>query len=120
MERVKWTDERMSAMDEKFDRLFDELHALREEMREGFAGVRSEISGLRADVSREIKGVRADVSGEIKGVRADVSTEIKGVRGEIAAVRADQWAFQRQVLSVVAGLAIALIGLLGAFVAAQF
>jgi hypothetical protein len=84
MERTKWTDERiddrMSAMDEKWDRAFEELRTLHAEMRPGFADLRA----------------------------------------EIAATRADLWSFQKQVLAIVAAAAVALIGLLGAFVAAQF
>jgi hypothetical protein len=72
MERGSWTDdrldERMAAMEEKFDRLFEEL---------------------------------------------------RDVRGEIAALRADFSAFQRQVVVILAGLAVGQLGLLGAFVAAQ-
>ena len=51
MERVKWTDERMAAMDEKFDRLFEELHALRGEMRAGFAELRGEIIAFHRQVT---------------------------------------------------------------------
>jgi hypothetical protein len=91
MERTKWTDERiderMAAIDQRFDReseairdLGREIRDLRDEMRSGFSELRAEIAGCRADL----------------------------------------WAFQKQVLPIVAGLAIALIGLLGAFVAAQF
>ena len=91
MERTKWTDERiderMAAIDQRFDReseairdLGREIRDLRDEMRSGFSELRVEIAGCRADL----------------------------------------WAFQKQVLPIVAGLAIALIGLLGAFVAAQF
>jgi hypothetical protein len=85
MERVRWTDERiderMAAMDEKFDRLFDELHSLRDEMRAGFGELRGEIVLLRTELGKEIL------------------------------------ASHRQVTFIVAGLAIALIGLLGAAVA---
>ena len=88
MEGARWTDaridERMNAIDDKFDRLFDELHTLREEMRAGFAELRSELGG------------------EIGGLRSDLS------------------AFQRQVTLIVAAFAVGLLGVLGAFAAAQF
>jgi hypothetical protein len=113
MERAKWTDdlidERMAAMDEKFDRLFTEVREFRQEMRAGFSELRSENVGLRRDIAVVDSGLRRDIAGVDSGLR-----------GEIATMRADLWAFQKQVLSIVAGLAIALIGLLGAFVAAQF
>jgi hypothetical protein len=51
----RWTDERiderMIASDEKFDRQFDELRILREEMRAGFAALRAEIGGVRSDLT---------------------------------------------------------------------
>jgi hypothetical protein len=55
MERVRWTDERiderMAAIDDTFDRVFRELHTLREEMRAGFAELRGEIGGVRSDLA---------------------------------------------------------------------
>jgi hypothetical protein len=54
MKRARWTDDlldhRMAAMDEKFDRLFIETRAVREEMRVGFSELRGEISELRRDL----------------------------------------------------------------------
>ena len=51
MERVKWTDglidERMAAIDEKFNRQLEEIRGLREEMRSGFSGLRAEMGALR-------------------------------------------------------------------------
>ena len=83
MERVRWTDERiderMAAIDNTFDRVFTELHTLREEMHAGFAQLRAEMAADRAEVV----------------------------------------VFHRQVTLIVAGQVVALIGLLGAFVAAQ-
>jgi hypothetical protein len=94
MERVKWTDdlidERMAAIDDKFDRQLEELRALRSEMRSGFSEL-----------------------------RAEMRTGFTEMRAEMAAIRSDLWNFQRQALTIVAGLLIALVGLLGAFVAAQ-
>jgi hypothetical protein len=59
VERVRWTDERlddrMSAIDTSFQRVFDEMRAdrdsLRAEMRAGFAEVRSDISALQRQVT---------------------------------------------------------------------
>ena len=54
MERVRWTDERiderMAAIDNTFDRVFEELHALRAEMHAGFAQLRAEMAADRAEV----------------------------------------------------------------------
>jgi hypothetical protein len=117
MERAKWTDalidERMAAMDEKFDRQFEESRMLRAEMRSGF-------SELRAEMHSGFSGLRAEMQSGISELRAEMQSGFSELRAEIAASRADLWAFQKQVLSIVAGFAIALIGLLGAFVAAQF
>jgi hypothetical protein len=45
--RSRWTDDlidqRMAGMDEKFDRLFAEVHVLRQEMRAGFSELRREV-----------------------------------------------------------------------------
>jgi hypothetical protein len=96
MERVRWTDERiderMAAMDEKFDRLFTETRALRAEMGEGFAEVRAE---MRAGF------------GEL---RAEMRAGFAEQRGELVAL-------QRQLTFIVAGFAVALIGVLAAAVA---
>ena len=95
MERVKWTDalidQRVAAMDEKFELLFAETRAQREAMRADFAELRAEMRAGFAEL-----------------------------RGEIHDVRRDLGAFQRQMMFVVAGFAVGLLGLLGAFVAAQF
>jgi hypothetical protein len=92
MERLRWTDERiderMTTIDEKFDRQFEVLRLFREEMRAGFAAL-----------------------------RAELGSEINGVRCELASVRADLAAFQRQVTLIVAGFAVGLLGLLSAWVA---
>jgi hypothetical protein len=54
MERLKWTDslidERMATMDKSLDRLSEEIHALRDEMRSGFASLRDEVAEVRRDV----------------------------------------------------------------------
>jgi hypothetical protein len=95
MERTQWTDERiddrMTAMDEKWDRQFEELRTLRAEMRAGFTELRVEMQSGFSDL-----------------------------RAELATTRADLWSLQKQVLAIVAAAAAGLIGLLGALVAAQF
>jgi hypothetical protein len=92
MERLRWTDdlinERMAAMDEKFDRLFQEMHALREEMKAGFVELRGEVAAVRTEL-----------------------------RGEVASVLGEVVAFHRQVLFIVAAFAVGLLGLLGAVIA---
>ena len=82
----------MALIDERFERGFEKMAAIRAEMRAGFADMRAEISGVRGDLS--------------------------GVRADISAVRADLSATQRQMIQIVAGLAIALLGVLTAAIAA--
>lgn len=85
MERVKWTDdlidERMTAIDNNFDRQL-------EEMRSGFSELRAEMAALRQRVD------------------AGFSEQYH-----------QMLAFQRQLIFIVAGLVVALIGLLSAVVA---
>jgi hypothetical protein len=81
----------MTAMDEKWDRQFEELRALRAEVRAGFSGL-----------------------------RAEMQSGFSELRAEVAATRADLWSLQKQVLAIVAAAAVGLLGLLGAFVVAQF
>ena len=92
MERVKWTDdlidERMAAIDEKFDRQFEETRALREEVRSGFSELRAEMRALHQ--------------------RMDTG---------FSEQHHEMLALQRQMLFIVAGFVVALIGLLGAAVA---
>jgi hypothetical protein len=92
MERAKWTDdridERMAAIDEKFDRQLAELRALREEMRSGFSQLRAEMGTLRQRVD------------------AGFSEQ-----------HHEMLAFHRQMLFIIAGFVVALIGLLGVVVA---
>ena len=67
MERAKWTDERIderiAAIDEKFDRQSDELRMLREEMRAGFAGLRTEMRELRGEMHGGFAELRAEIVG---------------------------------------------------------
>lgn len=66
-------------------------------MRAGFANIRDDLKGLRGEVG----GLHA----EMVSLRRDV--------------HADFVALQRHLLSIIAGTMIAVLGLLGAFVAAQ-
>jgi hypothetical protein len=63
MERLKWTDEmidmRMATMDEKFDRLFDELHAVRGEIAE----VRHDLVAFRDRVTLIVAGFAVGLLG---------------------------------------------------------
>jgi hypothetical protein len=71
VERARWPDERlddrMSAIDTSFERVFDEMRAergrlsaeiesLRAEMRAGFAEVRSDISALQRQMTQVCAG----------------------------------------------------------------
>ena len=115
MERTRWTDERldkeMARIDRTSDRLFDELRAMRLELK-------SEIQGLRADVAGEVGSLRSEMRSEIGGLRSDMRSEIGGLRtemrSEIGGLRGDLNAFKRQVIYILAGFVVALIGLLGA------
>ncbi len=42
-------DEKMNSIDSTFDMLRDELHGLREDNREQFGALRSDITGMRSD-----------------------------------------------------------------------
>ena len=92
MERAKWTDdlidERMAAIDEKFDRQFEETRALRGEVRSGFSELGAEMRALQQ--------------------RMDAG---------FSEQHHEMLAFHRQMLFIVAGFVVALIGLLGALVA---
>jgi hypothetical protein len=84
VERVRWTDERlddrMSAIDTSFQRVFDEMRAdrdslrtemcadrdsLRTEMRAGFAEVRSDISALQRQVTQICAGFAVALLGVV-------------------------------------------------------
>ena len=105
MERARWTDDRldkqMALIDAKFDRGLDEMRALREEMRVGFASLRGELGIVR---------------GELVTVRGDIT----GMRGDISELRGDVMALQRQMTQIFAGFAIALLGAIGAGLFAAF
>jgi hypothetical protein len=67
MERLRWTDEmmdmRMAAMDEKFDRLFDELHSVRWDI----ADVRRDLVGFRDRVTLIMAGLVVGLLGVLGG-----------------------------------------------------
>ena len=86
----------MVAMDDKFDRTFDELRLLREE--------------VRADSARLREQMRAGFS----ELREEMRVGHESLRGETAAIRADLAAFQRQVTLIVAAFGVGLLGVLGA------
>jgi hypothetical protein len=132
MERLRWTDERiderMAAIDERFERQFEESRMFREEMRAGFAAlqveigavrgeIRSDVGAMRGEIRSEIGAVRGEIRSEIGGVRGEIDSvrgEIDSVRGELASVRSDLAAFQRHVTLIVAGFGVGLLGILGA------
>ena len=120
MERTRWTDERiddrMTAMDEKWDRQSEELQSLSAEMRAEFSAVRAEATELRVEMQAGFSGLRA----EMTGLRADMQSGFSDLRAETAATRADLWSLQRQVVTIVGAIAVGVIGLLGALVAAKF
>ena len=79
MERTKWTDdlldERFATMDEKFDLLFtearairEELSGLRKEMRDGFSGLRAEMTADRSQVLAFHRQVMALLGAALVGV----------------------------------------------------
>lgn len=100
MEPARWTDERiderMAATDDKFDRTFDELRLLREEMRADSARLREEMRAGFAEL------------------RGEMSSGYESLRAETAAIRTDLAAFQRQVTLIVAAFGVGLLGVLGA------
>jgi len=114
MERAKWTDdlidERMAAIDQKFDRQFDETRALREEVRSGFSELRAEMRALqqRMDTGFTTQQQRIDTGFSTLQQRMDAG---------FSEQHHEMLAFHRQMLFIVAGFVVALIGLLGALVA---
>jgi hypothetical protein len=63
-----------------FDRLRDEMIAMRQELR---SELRSEISGVRTELREEISGVRTELREEISELRLELREEISGVRMEL-------------------------------------
>jgi hypothetical protein len=98
MEGAGWPDrrldERMTLIDEKFDRGFDEMRSVREEMRVGFAAVHGDLAAIRGDMA--------------------------AMRGDISELRGGLSALQRQLTQIFAGFAIALLGVIAAGIVATF
>jgi hypothetical protein len=67
MERLRWTDERiderMAAMDDSFDRVFEELRTLRAETRAGFAELRGEMVAFHRQVMLIVAGFAVGLLG---------------------------------------------------------
>ena len=99
MERVSWTDERlndrMSAIDTSFERVFDEMRA------------------ERARMSAEDQSLRAEVRAEMSALRTEMRTGFVEVRSDISAL-------QRQMTQICAGFAAALLGVVAAGIVAAF
>jgi predicted nucleic acid-binding Zn-ribbon protein len=95
VERAAWTDERlddrMSAIDTSFERVFEEMRAERAEVRAEIRGLRAEIHDLRAEM-----------------------------HARFAETREDTLALHRQVTQILTGLTMALIGALAAAIVAAF
>jgi hypothetical protein len=89
MERARWTDDRLDGQMAVIDARFE--HAF-----------------------DELRAMREEMRAEFAAVRG----EIAGLRGDVAEVRGDLSAFQRQVTHILAGLAVALLGVVAAGVAA--
>jgi hypothetical protein len=66
VERARWTDERlderMSAIDTTFERIFEELRVQRAEMRAGHDELKAEIRALRAEMRDELRSVNERLS----------------------------------------------------------
>jgi hypothetical protein len=58
----------MATIDDKSDRLFKELHALRDDMRAGFADLRGEIAEVRRELSAFQRHVNLIVAGFAVGL----------------------------------------------------
>jgi ATP/maltotriose-dependent transcriptional regulator MalT len=77
MERARWTDElldeRMVVIDERFERGFEEMRAMREDMHAGFAALRGEMAHVRGDLSafqRQVTQILAGFAITLLGVVA--------------------------------------------------
>jgi len=92
-------DERLATVDEKLGELHREVVSLRKDMNTGFADLRSEMRAGFADL------------------RSEMHTAVGSIRADMAADRAQVAAMHRQMLALLGGFMIALIGLLAAVVA---
>ena len=66
------------AMDDKFELLFSETHALREEMRAGFVDVRTEIARAREELRADIGALGSALAADTAGVRRDLGLPTSG------------------------------------------
>jgi len=92
----------MASIDDRLDRLLQEIQTLRSELHR-------EIGGVRADLGREVGALRADFGREVGAIRADFGREVGGLRAELVT-------FRNQVMWLLGGLTVSLVGLLGAAV----
>ena len=78
MERAGWTDERlderMAVIDERFERGFEEMRAMREEMHAGFAALRSDLSALQRQITHILAGLAIALLGVIAAGMATAIT----------------------------------------------
>ncbi len=93
--RAAWTDERL-----------DDLAATLRPLPQQVAALTEAVERL----TEETRGIRADFAG--------LRTEFAGLRTEFAGLRTDLSASQKQIAQIGWGLAVALIGALGAVIAA--
>jgi hypothetical protein len=93
-------------LDEKFGQLYGETRLLREDMRAGFTDLRAE---MHAGFS--------DLRGDMAGMRAEIAAARTEFRSEMTADRAHLAALHRQVMVILAGFMVGLLGLLAALVA---
>ena len=103
MERVRWTDERlddrMSAIDTSFQRVFDELRADRD--------------SLRTEMCADRDSLRTEMCADRDSLRTEMRAGFAEVRSGISAL-------QRQVTQICAGFAVALLGVVAAGIVAAF
>lgn len=61
----------------------DDLAAIKRDMAELRADMRSEMHSLRADVASDIAAVRAELKAESKSIRRDLGDQIAGLRQQV-------------------------------------
>jgi hypothetical protein len=61
----------------------DELSALREEIRAGFAGMRQEFAAVRREMAEGLVAVRAEMGEEFAAVRREMAEGLAAVRAEM-------------------------------------
>ncbi len=83
MERGRWTDERiderMNAIDQTFERIFEEMRAMRTDLT-------AEMRAMRSDLTAEMRAMRGDLTAEITATRRDVTADLTAQRGDIASL----------------------------------